>query len=146
MKTQMKWLMFIILANLVTTFVMTTKTTEGAPVFPSVKYMQNVNITGTVDDYEDTFNATELADRLAQTPSDPFSYVFPQISGIINFFNMIRPFFDGFPMLIDYWCGFIPSEGGINIFRSFGNILRVISVIMIATLLLEFFRGVQILP
>jgi len=114
-------------------------------VVPGVEYMQTLNQTGNITDYEQTINATELVESI-QPPASAWEYVIATYTALYNFFRMISWLWDGFPQMIDYWASYIPSYGSISIFRSFGNILRVISVFMFATVVLEFTRGVQILP
>jgi len=145
MKVQMEWLMFIFVANLVTGFVMNAKTTAGNPVVPGVKYMQALNQTGNATDYETMINATELIGSI-QPPANFWEYTIVTFTSAMNFFRMISWIWDGFAQMIDYWASFIPSYGAISIFRQFGNILRVISAFMFVTVILEFFRGIKILP
>lgn len=145
MKTQMFVLMFIICANVVSGFVMNAQTEDNEYVFPGVEYSHTLNQTGDVDEYEDKFNATELIDKI-QPQEGILAFTTYVWNSIMVFADMVRWIFDGFAMMIDSWAGFIPTEGGITIVREFGNILRVLTAVMFATLLLEFTRGVQLLP
>lgn len=144
----MRWLIFILLCNLVTGFIMNAKTGDGDYVIPGVEYMHPTEDIGNITDYEDKFNATELAESM-KPPTDALGYLVYTVTTFVttfNFFGAITWLVDGFPQLIEYWCSFIPSYPGIGIVQSFGYILRGVSVFMLATLLLEIFRGVAILP
>jgi len=141
----MAWIMFILIANLVSGFIMNAQTDDGTYVFPGVEYHRELNETGQVEDYEDELNATEMMQEL-QPPTGAFEYVIYQFTTAFTFVAKIRWLFDGFPQMVDWWASFISSYGAISIFQQFGNILRVISVFMLFTLALELLRGVQILP
>lgn len=141
----MEWLLFILIANIVCGFIMNAQTQGGDSVIPGVEYQQQLNQTGNLTDYEEMINATELVESI-QPPASAWEYVIATYTALYNFFRMISWLWDGFPQMLDYWAGYIPSYGGITIFTQLGNILRIISLFMFATVVLEFTRGVTILP
>lgn len=97
-----------------------------------------------------TMNATELVEALKPSTTG-LDHVIHTFKTLNTFFHMVSWLWDGFPQMLDWCAGFIPSVGAISIFRydqpfSLGNILRLISLFMFGTLILEFTSGVQILP
>jgi len=145
MKIQMEWLLFILIANIVCGFIVNAQTQDGDYVIGGAEYYHSLNQTGDLDDYEEMINATELVESI-QPPATSWEYVIATFTALYNFFRMISWLWDGFPQMIDYWASYIPSYGGITIFGQLGNILRIISLFMFATVVLEFTRGVTILP
>ena len=145
MRTQTAWLMFMLIANMVSSFIMNAQTDDGDFIFPGVEYHRELNQTGNITDYEEELNATEMMQEL-QPPTGAFEYVIHQFTTAFTFVAKIRWLFDGFPQMVDWWASFISGYSSISIFQQFGNILRAISVFMLFTLALEFLRGVQILP
>lgn len=97
-----------------------------------------------------TMNATELVEAL-KPPTTGLDYMIHTFKTLYTFFHMVSWLWDGFPQMLDLCAGFIPSVGAISRLRydqpfSLGNILRLVSLFMFGTLILEFARGVQMLP
>lgn len=141
----MEWLIFIFIANMVTGFVMNAQTADGSYVVAGVDYIQAANTTGNLTQYEEVFNATELVEDLKPT-TEALDYVIATFTAVFNFVDKVSWIWDGFSQMVLYWGSFIPSEGAYNTFNLLADILRAVSLFMLVTLILEFTRGVAILP
>lgn len=141
----MEWLLFIFIANLVTGFVMNTQAADGSYVIPGAEYVHLTNSTGNITEYEEVFNATDVVEALKPS-TEALDYVIATFTAVFNFVDKVSWIWDGFPQMIDFWAGFIPSEGGITLFGTLATIIRAVSAFMLVTLILEFTRGVSILP
>jgi hypothetical protein len=137
--------MFMLVANLVSSFIMNAQTSDGDFIFPGVEYHRELNDTGDIDEYEEELNATEIMKEL-QPPTGAFEYVIHQFTVVFTFVAKIRWLFDGFPQMLEWYASYIAAYQSISIFLQFGNILRAINVVMLFTLALEILRGYQILP
>ena len=147
MKIQMRWLTFIVITNVVLLVIMNTTTGTGSYAFPGVKYMQTQNDTVTIDAYEDKFNSTKLAENLtSQTPLDPFSFLINTFSGLISFVGSFSWLIDGVSAFINIWASFVPSTGAYDMLIAIGWIIRAITSFMFFTLILELWKGIEILP
>lgn len=138
--------MFMLIANMVSSFIMNAQTDEGTFVFPGVQYHRETNETGNITEYEKELNATSIMQNMTGPIGEAWSFVIAQFMATFTFVAKIRWLFDGFPQMIDWFASYIPAYLGATTFQQFGNILRAINIIMLFTLALEFLRGVQILP
>ena len=146
MKTQTAWLMFMLIANMVSSFIMNAQTADGDFVFPGVEYHRELNATGDITEYETELNATSIMKNMTGIVAEGWEYVISQFLAVFTFIAKIRWLFDGFPQMLDWFASFIPTYISIGIFVQFGNILRALNIFMLFTLALEFLWGYQILP
>lgn len=142
MKIQMRWLLFMLCANIVSGVLMNLTTEAGEYVVPGTS--QALNQTGQESDYEETMNATDMMANLE--PPSGLTYTSYIYTSVFTFYRMVSWLWDGFPQMIRWWAGYIPSEAGADTLVAFGVALTIINLFMFSTILLEFIRGVQILP
>jgi len=143
MITQFKILLFLLVLNLVSGYLVTAEV-NGQYIVPGAGKSHGLNATGDVQ-YENEYNVTEKMNSWSAT-----SYGFPVIGDIFSGASMlvgaIRNVVDGFPKMLDWCASFIPASGGDVAFAIIANILRGVFAFCALTLFIEFISGRSLLP
>jgi len=112
---------------------------------PATEYVQAstpTNVTDNATEYEEHYNATDIADRWSATP---FSGI-PIIGDIFSAFNFlfqnIQYLLDGFPMFLGWVSDtYIIDATARSSFTIIQNVLRAIYAILMSILVVEFIGG-----
>ena len=138
MRVQFQLLIFIVCINLATGMVIALN-------LPGTAYSKAIQGTpGDVTDYEERFNATEIAEKWK--PGGVLGYiplVGDLLSGFYFFVTDVLPYMlDGFPKLLT-WIGnsYITNASGRTAFFIIANVLRAIYAIMLTIFVIEFISG-----
>lgn len=144
MKTQFIFLLVVLVLNLTIILCLSLETTDGEPLIPGVKYARPVNATGDFDDYSEQYNSTEIMEEWQATPFEGV-FILGDLFSQTNQFQKIFGFLiDGVPSLLTWIGSFIPTAQ--IIFTPIANIIRIITAVMFATLILELIGGRELLP
>lgn len=139
MKTQMYFLIAIACMNITIFMVMNARGENNEYLFPGVNYTRPLNASGTVSNYEERFNASDVVEKWQSTPFSGIPVIGDIFSGLSLFYNQYRFLIDGVPALTDWFSSFVPVNN--TAFAIFSNAFRVLVAIMVATLLIEFVSG-----
>jgi hypothetical protein len=93
-------------------------------------------------EYEQHFNATEIANNWKYTPFIGIPIIGDIFSGFSFLWQCIGYLIDGFPTLL-VWIGdsLIPSAEGQAAFTIIANVIRAAQALLIVTFLIEFISG-----
>lgn len=131
-------LFFFLIINSVA-YVVLNAQTNGAYLFPGVKYTQTLNGTGNITDYENKFNATGMVEDWQAVGS--YGFAGDIFSGLNLFWNVFRFLVDGLGMTLEWIGSVIPvAETG---FTWIAYIIRIACAVMFVTLVIELITGRQ---
>ena len=137
MRVQFQILIFIACLNLATGMAI-------ALALPGTEYVQASNPSN-VSDYEEYFNATEVAESWESTPFSGIPIVGDIFSGFQFLFRNIQYLIDGFPMLLTWMSDtFIVDASAKTAFTIITNVLRAVYAITIFVFVIEFISGRQL--
>ena len=135
MKVQWQILLFIFCLNL--TFGLAI-----AVAVPGTEYVTPVVQGPNATEYEEHFNATELAEGWDQNPLSGIPIIGDVFAGFSFAWQYMQYLVDGFPMLLGFIRNtYITSSAGIVVFLVLENVLRAIFALLIVTFLIEFMSG-----
>lgn len=113
-----------------------------ALALPGTVYHQPASFGGNVTEYEQRFNATDVAEKWKATPFTGIPVVGDIFSGFYLFFSQIRFLIDGFPTLLTWISdAYITSEAGRTAFTVIANALRAVFALVLAFFVVEFITG-----
>jgi len=144
MKTQTIFLFVLLALNLTCTLGFALQTTDGEPLIPGTGYTHPLNATGDFEAYDERFNATELQE---EWNPEPFSGIFilgDLFSGESQVWKTFGFLIDGVPTMLTWTGSFLPTSQ--DVFTLIANVIRIISMAMLVTLLLELISGRELLP
>lgn len=136
MKIQWQILLYIIIANLVVgAVVMLNLAHANDYVQP---YTTGVNAT----EYEEHFNATDIAKGWDPSPFEGLPIVGDIFAGFDFLWQMIGYLTDGLPTLL-IWIrdSYITTAGGLDAFEMIANVIRAVEAVLITTFVIEFISG-----
>lgn len=134
MRLQFQILLFIACLNLATGMVI-------ALGLPGTDYVQAQNPSN-ASEYEEHFNATEIAEGWGATPYSGIPIVGDIFTGFHFFFRNIQYLLDGFPMFLTWISDtYIIDATAKTSFSIIANVLRAIFAILMTMLLIEFISG-----
>lgn len=134
MKLQFRILMFIVCLNLATGLAI-------ALALPGTEYVQ-ATVPEDMGDYEEHFNATEIANKWSANPLSGIPVIGDIFSGFYFLWQNIEYLLDGFPMLLT-WIGdtYITDASAQTSFQIIAMALRAVYAILMSVVLVEFISG-----
>lgn len=136
MKTQWEILLFLFILNLAVGLVIVL----GFPgtSYVSATYTESINGT----EYEEHFNATEIAEGWKPTPYSNIPFVGDVFAGFSFIWQFIGYIIDGFPTLLTWISdSFITDAAGQTAFWIVTNAIRAVEALLVAVFLIEFISG-----
>ena len=134
MKVQFQALVFFACLNLATGLII-------ALGLPGTEYVQAVNPSN-ASEYEEHFNATEVAEGWAATPFSGIPVIGDIFSGFQFLWRNLQYLIDGFPMFLTWMSDtYITSSDARSAFNIIANALRAVYAILISVLVIEFITG-----
>lgn len=134
MKTQFQILVFIVCLNLATGMAISLGVA-------GTEYVQATNPSNGTD-YEEHFNATDIADRWSATPFSGIPVIGDIFSGFNFLFQNIQYLLDGFPMLLNWLADtYITDATARTNFSYITNALRALYAILMSIFVIEFISG-----
>jgi len=143
MKTQFTFLLVILCVNISAFMVMNTMKTDGTPIVPGVQYVQPINASGSISDYEKRFNTTETVDEWSASPFSGIPIIGDLFTGLSQFYDQFKFLMDGIPALLDWFGSFLPVQA--TTFTVIAWAVRIITGIMFVTLVIEFVSGRELM-
>jgi hypothetical protein len=144
MKTTAMFLVVIAIVNISIFMVMNAETTSGDPIIPGLNYSRPLNASGTIEDYEERLNATDVMADWRGEGATNLPIIGDLFSGVTQFWDRFKFLVDGIPSLLDWFGSFLPvSATGFNIVAW---AVRAITAIMVTIFVIEFISGREILP
>ena len=135
MKVQYEILLFIFCLNL----------TVGAAIalgVPGTEYVSPAATDVNATEYEDHFNATDIAGQWEQSPFSGIPLIGDIYFGFNTLWQNIQYLVDGFPMLLTYLSNSYITDGGArDAFTIVANIMRAIYALLIVLFIVEFISG-----
>lgn len=116
--------------------------TQGTVILPGGDYAQPLNSTGTLDEYEDNFNASGLVDTWE--PVGGYGFAGDIFTGLNMFWTVFRFLIDGLGMTLEWVGSFVPVAS--TAFNIIAWVIRILTSCMVATLVIEVITGRQFLP
>lgn len=109
---------------------------------PGTSYVSASSSGANATEYEQHFNATEIAEGWSATPFSGIPLIGDIFAGFNFFWQVIGYLIDGFPTLL-VWIGdsLIGSYEGQVAFTIIANVLRAAQALLIVTFLIEFISG-----
>jgi len=134
MKIQFQILLFIACLNLATGMII-------ALALPGTEYVQASNPSNS-SEYEEHFNATDIAEDWGSTPFSGIPVIGDIFSGLQFLFRNFRYLIDGFPMLLTWMSDtYIIDASAKTAFFIITNVMRGIYAILMSIFVIEFISG-----
>jgi len=108
---------------------------------PGTEYVQPTNPSN-ASEYEEHFNATDIADRWGATPFSGIPVIGDIFSGFSFLFQNIQYLLDGFPMFLTWISDtYITDATARTSFFIITNALRAIFAVLMSVMVVEFISG-----